>query len=352
MVAARASNQFTEYDGNLTGLPIEAFGDRAVSPTRLEAWVACPHAWFMQYVLRVQPVEQPDEQLQIAPTDRGNLLHRALDRFHKRVLAGELPQPNSNGWNATHLAALLDAFEFESTLMAANGMVGRNAFWLAEQSNQRHELTEWLRRDSEVIAGRGAQLVASEQRFGDDDFPVVIALPDGSELRLRGMVDRIDRCADGTLVVTDHKTGRSEYFDDVSDDDPTAGGTKLQLPTYGAAALAIAKLPPNSPVHAEYGFLSRGHYKRIGATLTPSAWQAVGVVLQGIAEGIRSGLFIARPEKSQFRRAGYISCEYCDPDHLGTAELWAEFDRKQHDPRLVTVLGVVDGGTVDDRPAS
>jgi len=346
MLAARASSQFTEYDGNLAGLPIEAFGDRSVSPTRLEAWVSCPHAWFMQYVLGVDAVEQPDEQLQITPRDRGSLVHSALDRFHQLVLAGELPQPGPSGWEATHLAGLLGAFEVESQLMAANGMVGRTAFWHAEQTRQRHELAAWLEADTKQVVARGAQLFASEQRFDDANHPAAITLPDGSELRLRGTIDRIDRCADGTLVVTDHKTGKADSFRDVSDADPTAGGTKLQLPAYGAAALAIAGLPPGSPVHAEYGFLAVGNYTRKGADLTPETWQSVGVVLQRIAAGIRSGLFVARPEKSQFRLS-YVSCEYCDPDHLGTAELWGEFERKQSDPCLTSVLGDA-GLDVDD----
>ncbi len=346
MVTARAAPEFTEYDGNLADLPIEAFGTRAVSPTRLEAWVACPHAWFMQYVLHVDPVEQPDEQLKITPRDKGSLVHNALDRFHKCVLAGELPQPGANGWGPAHLAGLLAAFESEAKLMAANGMVGRTAFWHAEQSNQRHELKTWLERDGAKVAERGSQLFASEQKFGDDDLPVVIELPDKSALRLRGMIDRIDRCADGTLVVTDHKTGRSESFKGVTADDPTAGGSKLQLPAYGAAALVLGGLSAGSPVHAEYGFLGKGKYDRIGAAFTAETWQTVGNVLQAVSEGIRSGLFIARPEKSQFRRAGYVVCEYCDPDHLGTAELWAEFERKQHDPRLQPVLRVLDGEDV------
>ena len=337
MLAARASHAFTEYDGNLAGLPIEAFGDRAVSPTRLEAWVSCPHAWFMRYVLNLQPVEQPDEQLQITPRDRGTLVHAALDQFHRRVLAGELPQPTRDGWAPIHLAALLEAFEIEARAMAANGLVGRTAFWQAEQSRQRHELETWLQHDSDLVAERGAQLLASEHRFGDET-PAAITLADGSELRLRGSVDRIDKCADGTLVVTDHKTGGSSSYKEVSDDDPTAAGSKLQLPAYGVAALALAGQPPRSPVRAEYGFFASGKYERIGATLTPQVWDHVGVVLQRISEGIQSGLFIALPEKSQFRISGFNPCEYCDPDHLGTAEVWAEFDRKQHDPCLVAVL--------------
>lgn len=348
MLTARAADEFTEYDGNLAGLAIDAFGDRAVSPTRLEAWVACPHAWFMEYVLHIQPVEQPDEQLTITPRDKGNLVHRALDRFHQRVLDGDLPQPTANGWGPMHLAGLLAEFELEAKAMAANGVVGRKAFWHAEQSNQRHELAAWQELDSKWITKRGSQLVASEKRFGGDDLPVTIALPDGSELRLRGTIDRIDRCTDGSLVVTDHKTGKADSFKDVSDADPTAGGSKLQLPAYGAAALALNGLAPGSRVHAEYGFLARGQYRRIGAAFNEQAWQRVGDELQTIATGIRSGLFISLPAKSQFRFAGYASCEYCDPDHLGTAELWSEFDRKQHDPVLLPVLGMVDPDDRDD----
>ncbi|CAN5565827.1 hypothetical protein BH10ACT2_BH10ACT2_05020 [soil metagenome] len=346
MLAARASNEFTEYDGNLAGLPIEAFGDRSVSPTRLEAWVSCPHAWFMEYVLHVKAVEQPDEQLKITPRDRGSLVHSALDRFHQLVLAGDLPQPGPQGWGPVHLAGLLASFEEESKLMAANGMVGRTAFWHAEQSRQRHELEAWLEADSKLVVERGAQLFASELRFDDATHPAAITLPDGSELRLRGTIDRIDRCADGTLVVTDHKTGKADSFKEVSDADPTATGTKLQLPAYGAVALAIDGLAPGSPVLAEYGFLAAGNYARKTVTLTPAAWQTVGTVLQQIAQGIRSGLFVARPEKSQFRLS-YVSCEYCDPDHLGTAELWAEFERKQSDPCLISVLGE-EGLAADD----
>lgn len=350
LIAARASDAFTEYDGNLSGAAIQAFGGRSVSPTRLEAWVSCPHAWFMKYVLDVEPVDQPDEQLQITPADRGTLVHNALDRFHQSVLAGDLPQPSADGWQPVHARGLLAAFEIEATLLAANGVVGRSAFWHAEQSRQRHELEQWLQRDGVRVAERGAQLFASEYVFGGDDRPVAITLADGSQLRFHGKIDRIDRCADGTMVVTDHKTGKSDSFANVSNEDITAGGTKLQLPAYAAAALALAGLPAGSPVHAEFGFLARGKYKRIGATLTPQVWREVGAVLHAISQGIGSGLFVARPEKSQFRLPGFVTCEYCDPDHLGTAQLWAEFERKAHDPCLAPVLGAIDDNPGGSEP--
>ncbi|MDO8364096.1 MAG: PD-(D/E)XK nuclease family protein [Actinomycetota bacterium] len=340
MLQARQSALLTEYDGDLSGVQVEALGERPVSPTRLEAWVACPHAWFLQHVLGVEPVEQPDEQLQITPRDRGTLVHAALDRFHALVLSGELPQPGPQGWTPTHLAALLQCFQMEAQQMQQQGVVGRVAFWQAEQARQRHELQEWMRHDSEHIANRGAQVIASEHRFGfDQSPPAVIPLPDGSVVRLRGSVDRIDRCADGTLVVTDHKTGSLHSYRDITNADPTAGGTKLQLPAYAAAALALAGQPVGTPVVAEYGFLGRAEFKRVTCTIDDHGWPQVSNALAHIVQGIRSGLFVARPDKSQYRLS-FTPCPWCDPDNLGTADKWAEFERKQHDPRVAELLGL------------
>ena len=340
MHAARALPVLTEYDGDLTGLPIDPLGDRPVSPTRLEAWVSCPHAWFMQYVLDVKPVEQPDEQLQITPRDRGTMVHDALDVFHRRVINGELPQPGPDGWGPLHLQALLDSFEAVAATIEQQGATGRTAFWRSEQRRQRHELTAWLQHDSERVAQRRATVVASEMRFGMyESPPAVIQLPDGTEVRLRGSADRIDQCADGRLVVTDHKTGSAAPYRDISDADPTGGGSKLQLPAYAAAALLHAGLDRDTPVVAEYGFMGREGFKRISTTIGPQNWPVVGAVLQHIVNGIRSGLFVARPEKSQFRLT-FTPCEYCDPDHLGTADAWRRFSHKSADPRVIALLGL------------
>lgn len=348
LVSARAAHTLTEYDGDLSGLAIEPLGSHPISPTRLEAWVACPFGWFMQYVLGVEPVEQPDEQMQISPKDRGTLVHEALDAFHQRVVAGELPQPGANGWGEVHRAALLQAFDEVAAQMERRGLVGRSAFWLAEQNRQRHELLTWMRHDSEVVTRRGARVVASEHRFGSAErAPAVVRLPDGGEVLLRGAADRIDQCADGSIVVTDHKTGRRAAYKDISETDPTAGGTRFQLPAYAAAALAAAGAAPDTRVLAEYSFLAKGDFKRVEAVFTPSTWAEVGAHMARVIDGIRSGLYVGRPEKAQYRLS-FVSCPYCDPDGLGTAERWAEFERKTADPRVAALLGLDDSEAGDD----
>lgn len=346
MMLARALPTLTEYDGDLSGLHISPFGERPVSPTRLESWVACPHGWFLEHVLGVRAVEQPDEQLQITPRDRGTLVHAALDLFHRRVIEGELPQPGPHGWGPEHEAALLDAFEQEAARMEQLGVTGRTAFWRSEQHRQRHELIGWLARDSELVASRGAQVVASEHRFGFDQPPATIPLTDGRALHLRGSVDRIDRCADGRLVVTDHKTGSASPYRDISDLDPTGGGSKFQLPAYAAAALVRTGEPATTPVVAEYGFMAREQFRRVGATVGPHNWPAVSAALQHVVDGIESGLFVALPQRSQFRLS-FVPCEYCDPDHLGTAEAWRRFVHKLADPRVTALLGLDEPGEGD-----
>jgi hypothetical protein len=63
---ARESDQFTRFDGNLQhlgGLPDFAHGGQLVSPTALERYAICPHAYFVNRMLHDEPVETPEEVL-------------------------------------------------------------------------------------------------------------------------------------------------------------------------------------------------------------------------------------------------------------------------------------------------
>jgi hypothetical protein len=51
-----------------------------------------------------------------------------------------------------------------------------------------------------------------------------------------------------------------------------------------------------------------------------------------VVAGIESGVFPNLPDQPGWQP--FVSCEYCQPDRLGTAERWAEWTRKRHDPRL------------------
>jgi RecB family exonuclease len=331
--AARRSNRLTEFDGDLSAAAVAQL-TRPVSPTQLQAWAACPHAYFVQYLLGVRAVEEPGDEMAITAIDRGNVLHDVLDRFHREVIAGQLPQPDQRGWSEDHRTRLTALFHETAARFEHSGRTGRAAYWEIDRQRLLHELMFWFDSDSDHVAARGARVVASEQRFGVDG-DVTVALADGRRLAVRGGIDRIDRTPTG-LVVTDHKAGSARSYSTIDRTDPTSGGTRFQLPAYAAAATVIAaepgRLPGLESVRAEYSFFGRGKYQRIGYDFDADVWARVATDLQHVVSGIEAGWFPAVAAKPKYRVR--VECQYCEPDSLGTSERFAEWERKRLDPRL------------------
>ncbi|MEJ7799333.1 MAG: PD-(D/E)XK nuclease family protein, partial [Ilumatobacter sp.] len=334
MRAARRSDVVTVYDGDLSGVEIEHF-DRPVSASRIEAWPACPHAYFMRHLLGVYPLDDPADELALSPMERGNVLHETLDRFHRLVVDGALPQPDERGWLDEHVDALESLFDEVAGQFERSGRTGRAAHWFLDRRDVHAQLHEWFRHDGERVGTRNAHIAHSELRFGYDE-PVTLPLPDGRRLGVAGFVDRVDVRADGDLIVTDHKTGDPKYFAGITAADPTEVGQKFQLPVYAAAALAARGEQAGSSgvrVLAEYGFFGKGDYRRLGYAFDEGVWDRVANDLGEIVAGIESGLYpaVTEPPKFEF----FIRCRYCQPDGLGVDERYGEWSVKQHDPRLV-----------------
>jgi len=337
----RAADVVTVYDGDLTSRPIPAF-DRPISPTRIEAWAACPHAYFVRYVLGVTPVDEPGDLLDLSALDRGSAIHAAIDALQRRVLAGELAAPGDDGWTDDHGAALRTILETICDDLERGGRTGRAAYWATSRAQLVNELDDWIRAERRHWERR--RLVASEHRFGDDGS-VTLALPDGRAIAFRGSIDRVDRLPDHTLVVTDHKTGSKRKFKDLKDD-PTADGTLFQLPVYAAAARTLDGRP-DAVVRAEYAFFAKEHFERLPVLFDETTWKLALARLADVVDGIEARLYPATPEPPGWRQ--WVPCRYCEPDELGTTERYPEWERKRHDPRLVRWFGPdADGGSGDE----
>jgi ATP-dependent helicase/nuclease subunit B len=326
---ARRDSTLTVFDGDLSGQAVTPL-TRPVSPTQLQAWTACPHGYFVRYVLGVKPVEEPGDEISITAADRGNVLHEVLDLFHREVIDGALPQPGAGGWGDAHRARLHELLAEVAQRYERAGRTGRPAFWAVERLRLESELMMWVEHDSASITSRGSSVVASEHRFGADGS-VTLALPGGRRLAVYGTIDRIDRTTSG-LVVTDHKSGKADNYSAISLTDPTAARTMFQLPAYAAAAAATVGDGHQQPVTAEYSFFGRGNFKRVGYRFEPAVWEQVAADLDHVVSGIEGGWFPPTPDKPQFQF--YVDCHYCQPDSLGTAERFPEWERKRRDPRL------------------
>jgi ATP-dependent helicase/nuclease subunit B len=325
--AARRTDFFTEFDGDLSALDLVHF-ERPIAPTHIETWVSCPHAYFMKHMLGIYAIEEPGDQMEISSADRGNAMHEALDRFHREVIAGDLPQPVGS-WSREHAARLLAIFDEVADDYEATGRTGREASWVVEREDMRVDLAGWILADSAYVAHYGLTVVSSEASFGEDGA-VTLPLPKGRSIAVKGKIDRVDRTADGGLLVVDHKTGKVDSYKDITTVVPTSASTLFQLPAYAAGAAHLMSAH-DAPVRAEYSFFSRGGYRRIGYLFTPEVWQQVAAELAHVVDGIESGLFPAMPDAPGFQL--WAKCIYCQPDELGTAERHREWSAKRSDPR-------------------
>jgi ATP-dependent helicase/nuclease subunit B len=342
MAQARWSDRLTRFDGDLSGqaVPDPTAAGQVVSPTALEAWATCPHAYFVARLLRVEPVESPEELVEISPLEVGSLIHETLDRFFAAQARARAVPRGAQPWTAQQRADLLRIATEVAAEYEARGVTGHRLLWQQERQRILADLALLLDDDQRLRAETGRRQVRSELTFGMRGVdPLQVRLPDGRTIRFRGSADRVDR-AGNTIVVVDYKTGSTRKFKQLDETDPTAGGTKLQLPVYAYAARA-ALGAADAPVSAEYWFLRRDRGKRISVPLTPQVRDSYAAALAVIADGIAGGLFPHRPPKDD-GWGGFIECPYCDPDGLGDREHRDRWERKRHDPRLAGYLALVE----------
>jgi RecB family exonuclease len=347
LTSARASEELTRFDGNLTGLgarlePIRpTVAGRVTSPTRLEQWAVCPHAYFVRHVLHVEPVDEPEDVMQIEPIARGRLVHEVLDRFlaESRVRTGA-----GRPWTPEDRARLQEIGEEVCASAEAHGLTGRRLLWHRDRRAILAELDAFLDADEQYRKQNGAETLATELSFGFATNTsnesvlqvdaVEVALGAGRPLVMRGKADRVDRLGDGRLVVIDYKTGSERTYKSLAHEDPVTAGLHLQLPVYAYAARG-AFGSDGTPVEAYYWFVGRGQNRRIGYDVDTKVDEAFVDTLRIIVDGIENGVFPATPP--QPAPTPFIQCRYCDPDGMGTTDRWREWERKYDAPEMAFV---------------
>ncbi len=207
--------------------PAEAaalFGDETLSVSRLEQFASCPFKHFVEYGLRPQIVKE----WKVEPIDTGNFYHASLHNFAGLAKARQA-YPNIP---PEEVEALAD--EAIAPLLAElmQGPMGDGARSQAIFERARSTVrTAALTVTRHLAAGR-FRLSETEATFGYPGGmpPIVLALPNGKEVMLRGKIDRIDRYETGDSVylrVIDYKSSRQDL-----DATRTWWGLQLQLLLY------------------------------------------------------------------------------------------------------------------------
>ena len=319
--AARwGEKQFTNYDGMLEDLWSRThlnrrFGDSrtSFSPTGLECYSRCPFRFFIENLLRVCPLEEPDLFARLSPQDRGSLVHRILFLFLERLNRDALLPMRKELQNQLEslLAEAVDQVFGEYEKKEATGFA---LLWQLDKQSVSDNLRSWLKTELEE---EGDFVPA---RF-EQEFLCSFPLNGRDVFQVRGRIDRIDVAqAEGTARILDYKTGRPRRVNDGE----FKGGEALQLPIYLYASQGLLN---QAAREAAYYYRSQsGKFQK--DRFTRDNWdkklETLVRILSGLVEEIRQGLFIARPP----------SCGECPYPWICTPAAGVLFERKRRDPRI------------------
>jgi len=325
--------QFTEYDGVLASEAALAALAKRLGPapwrlraTALEQYASCPFRYFLEQVLEVEALEEPEAVRRLSGLDRGRLMHKILYRALSRAKSeGRLPLKLRDEERV--LEAAQEGFaEFEQ-----GGLIGYPALWELERDGLALDLRRFVLEEAsdkegyvpvyfEVSFGR-------KPREGDvelwDEQGVLFDLGEAGKVRVVGRIDRIDVRPDrkGGRVI-DYKAGSRPKKLKA---DSFAGGTALQLPIYLKAAEVL--LGDAVMDVAIYRYVTaRGGYSALGFSRQALAARERELlsILSAIACGIRKGRFFA----------GLVDapCRNCDYRVVCGAAAQALTRRKADDP--------------------
>jgi ATP-dependent helicase/DNAse subunit B len=274
LLAARAAarhrfrdRDFGPFDGSLRHPAIardlaERFGPAKVfSPTALEAYVACPFRFWLEHVLRLEPLDDPGEEVE--HTRRGAAVHRALSRLHAALRESAVPLHHPElpeSLNADFTARIEQAVE---EYVARAPSAASRELWRLEARRLRRAADKYRRhwqtfRDPWHKPGAVPVPHSFEAGFGlpaedgRDPAPPLVIDVNGVEVRIGGRIDRVDvaELADGVgFWVIDYKTGRGQNYTPAD----IAAFRKLQLPLYAVAVeRVLLKDRPARPLGLAY----------------------------------------------------------------------------------------------------
>jgi ATP-dependent helicase/DNAse subunit B len=201
------------------------------APTSLEEYGCCPFRYFLKRVVGLAPLEKPDMELEVK--DEGTLVHEILQAFFQRLKTeGKLPLTGAAG----EREVLQEESERVFARWEREKYTGEKLLWEIEKKRLQLILQA-------VIASEAAEEGGFIPSVFEFPFPPLeVESADGSKIRLKGKIDRmdVDRAA-GAVRIVDYKmaSSRQKYSNLLKKD--RMGETSFQMPVYLLAASEAMK---------------------------------------------------------------------------------------------------------------
>jgi RecB family exonuclease len=304
---ARAAARFTEYEGRLARAPRRLlFGDRPLSPSRIERLASCAYRAFLMDALGLWAPEEPPDELVLDGRTVGELAHAALEGLAVEAMRSgsslaDVLRSRADDEAGRQVQAFLAGWEIDLPPVLAEAASARLAGLLHAVAD-----LEGKRKDPLALAG-------TEVRFGPSTGVEASAGEGLARVSLTGRIDRLDR--DGAEArVVDYKFSRPSPFGATNRKGyRIAGGEKVQLAAYALAARALGATSVSSEYLFAYADKAGGEPGAVSIAFdtvaTAEAVESLGRAIGLLDATIRAGDLLPRTESLS---AGESLCSFCD----------------------------------------
>jgi ATP-dependent helicase/DNAse subunit B len=247
--SARFSESYSEYDGLIqmdSSHDPRINQEKTMSAGKLETLARCPYSYFLKEVLRVRPIEEVsyDANKWLDPATRGSLLHSIFETFYKEVTQQKVkPTYAIHSDKIMEIAVILIEKEKE-VLPPPNERVYQR------EMNDILACCDIFLKEEE-IHGEHYNPLHFEYSFGiGDSEPAIIKLPSG-DVKITGIIDRVDQSHDGRYHIIDYKTGSTYGYEK---NKTFKGGRQLQHMIYALAIEQHLNLGEGAVEESSYYF--------------------------------------------------------------------------------------------------
>ncbi len=307
--AERISDRFTVFDGWIkdTHGEIDPRLNRVpVSCTEIEALARCPFAYFLRYVLEVEPPDDygRDPTVWLDAMAFGILLHEIFHSFMAEITAREEKPNFTRHWER------LRAIAEECITRWRHRMPPPNLAAFTTQRSHVFAACYTFLKDEEIHCQQGTPRyfeipfglpgLESAPPIGSPD-PVSIDIGEGKDFMLRGRIDRVDHKGRDEYEVWDYKSGSSR---NILEEKQLNRGRQIQHALYARAVeILLARVQKQGRVTRSGYFFPglKGEGQRIAKPQDTLALEKVLGTLFGL---LRDGIFPYAPDPD--------FCGFCD----------------------------------------
>jgi ATP-dependent helicase/nuclease subunit B len=282
--------------GRPAPVPPVAHRPRELAVTRVESLTRDPYAVWARDILRLYPMDRPDEQADARA--RGTAIHAAFERFAE-AYPGELPDDAAAAFASLYLEELLKAGLPHEAMAREAALAVEAAEWVTDLERERRD-------------GRRITVELKGER--------TIQAPAGP-FKVTARADRIEVTADGYGHILDYKTGKAPSAKEVK----TGFSPQLTLTAAILEAGGFKELGPLKPGDLTYleitGRKPAGKVETRAGAGEESA-EAAARALEGLHKLVARFDDPAQPYLSRVAPQ-FVKARMSDYDHLARVFEWS-----------------------------